>query len=378
MEDKIVKKITIAATALALVASVISVAPAQAADVAAAKARYGDACATTNATASNKGADGSDLICGVETGGTHKGKKIWKYIKFPTIKSLDILMAGGVGGGYDQFGRTIGAALKSEGILTGEPTYRNMSGAGGSTGLASFLNNNSNESGKALVTGFAMIGGVQSVKATVRTSQTVAAARMMAEYEVVVVPASSTIKDMKGLFAAIKKGPKTFPFAGGNLGGIDHYTVAKLYNSQKIATKDLNYLVYSGGAQTAASLLSGTAKAGIAGWGEFASFVEAGKLRVIGISSPTAVAGIPAKTFTSQGFKVTTANWRGIQLPAGTPPAAQELVQRALDVVRASKFWNDYRAEWKWADNFLATTAYGKFIDSEEAAIKKLYTDLGL
>lgn len=372
------KKITVAATALALIASAITVVPAQAAGVAVAQAKYGDACAVKGSTAPNRGADGDDYICGVETGGTYKGQLIWKYPKFPSIRSLDILMPGGVGGGYDQFGRLVGAALKAEGILQSEPTFRNLSGAGGSLGLASFLNNDTGAAGKALVTGFAMIGGVQSAKATVHTSDTVGAARMMAEYEVIVVPADSAIKDMKGLMTAIKKSPKTFPFAGGNLGGIDHYTVAKLYATQKLTTKDLNYVVYSGGSQVVTSLLSGTTKAGISGWGEFASFVEAGKLRVIGITSAKAISGIPAKTVKSQGYNVVSANWRGIQLPKGTSVEGKQLVQRALDVVRASATWKAKASEYKWADNFLASNAYDKFILSEEKAIKQLYTDLGL
>lgn len=70
LEDHVVKKITIAATALALIASTMSAVPATAAPTSAAAAKYGKECATLNSVAKAKGADGSDLVCKKETAGT--------------------------------------------------------------------------------------------------------------------------------------------------------------------------------------------------------------------------------------------------------------------------------------------------------------------
>jgi putative tricarboxylic transport membrane protein len=226
--------------------------------------------------------------------------------------------------------------------------------------------------------GFALVGGVQSTKVSFKNSDTVAAARLMGEYEVVVVPANSPYKTLEDLVKDIKAKKTALPIAGGNLGGIDHYTAVQMYESIGLSIKDLNYIVYSGGAQVTTSLLNGTAKAGISGWGEFQSQVEAGTLRLLGISSAKRVAAIPTKTFTEQGVKMVSVNWRGFMLPKGTSDADRNLVIRALDVARNGDAWKANLKKYVWSNNWLAGTAYDTWLKNEEAKIKKLYTDLGL
>ena len=93
------KKLAVAATALALIATTLTAAPANAAATPAHQAKYGLECAKLKDVAAKKGADGSNLVCKVETAGTYKGKRIWAYPEYPTIKEMDLYMAGGAGGG---------------------------------------------------------------------------------------------------------------------------------------------------------------------------------------------------------------------------------------------------------------------------------------
>ena len=373
------KKIAVIATALALVATSLSVAPASAAGVAAKNARYGLACDTLNQVASKRGADRSNLVCKVETAGTHKGKRIWAYPTFPVVKNMDVYMAGSAGGGYDLFGRELMRSMKAEGTLTNTPTFRNLSGAGGTKGLAAFLYNEYRKPGKAMVAGFAMIGGVASTKVKFKTSDTVPAARMMGEWNVVVVPADSPYKTLADLTADIKAKKTALPIAGGNLGGVDHYTAVLMYEALGLTIKDLNYVVYSGGAEVTAALLNGSSKAGISGYGEFQSQVEAGTLRLLGVSSAsTKVPGISTTSLKSQGVNVVVGNWRGLQLPKGTSTSARNLVIRALDVTRNGATWKKVMKDNLWANNWLAGDSYNNWLKRQETGIAGIYKELGL
>jgi putative tricarboxylic transport membrane protein len=229
-----------------------------------------------------------------------------------------------------------------------------------------------------LVMGFALVGGVQSTKVAFRNSDVVGAARLMGEYEVVVVPADSPYKTLKDLANDMKAKKTALPIAGGNLGGIDHYTAVQMYEALGLTIKDLNYIVYSGGAQVTAALLNGTAKAGISGWAEFSAQVKAGTLRVLGISSAKRVTGIEAPTFTEQGVKVVSLNWRGLMLPKGTSVADRNLVIRALDVARNGNAWKETLKANIWSNNWMAGDMYQNWLVQEEAKIKTLYTELGL
>lgn len=372
------KKIAVLATALALVATTITAAPASAAGVPSKNARYGLTCETTGQVAVRRGADGSNLVCKVETAGSYKGKKIWAYPTFPVVQNMDLLIPGSAGGGYDLFGRELMRSMKAEGTLTNQATFRNVTGAGGTKGLSAFLYNEYRKPGKGLIVGFALVGGVAQTKVKFKTTDTVSTARMMGEWEAVVVPADSPYKTLADLVADIKAKKTALPIAGGNIGGVDHYTAVLMYEAMGLSIDDLNYVVYSGGAEVTAALLNGSSKAGISGVAEFQEQVKAGTLRILGVSSASRVPGIDAPTMKSQGVDVVVGNWRGIHLPKGTSTANRNLVIRALDVTRNGKTWKQVMKDNVWANNWLAGNAYNTWLQRQETTFKKIYEDLGL
>jgi putative tricarboxylic transport membrane protein len=304
---------------------------------------------------------------------------VWSYATDPILENLDILITAGTGGGFDTTGRKLGAALKAEGLIAGEPTYRNITGASQTTGLTSFVNNDAGQAGKALIVGWATVGGVHTAKATVKTSDNVAAARIMGEYQVVVVKKDSKYKTLKNLVDDLKKQKKKLAIAGGSLGTIDHLTTADIFKKIGLKTTDMNYVPYSGGGQTATAVLSDAKiAAGIAGYGEFASFVEAGTMRILGISSDKRIAAIPAKTLTEQGVKVTSVNWRGIVLPKGTAEAGRLKVMQALDTVYGSLTWKKTMLENSWIPSYQFGPAFGNFIKNQERTIPAALKSFGL
>jgi putative tricarboxylic transport membrane protein len=376
LED-LVKKITIAATTLALIASTLSMAPATAAPTPAAGAKYGKECATLKAVARAKGADGSNLVCKKETAGTFKGKQIWAYAQYPVLKSLNFKLGAGPTSGYAGFANDVTAALKAEGLVSGSIANESVIGGSGALALNDFLLKDRGTAGNALVTGFAMVLGIQSNKNAARVSDAVGVARLMAEYEAVVVPASSPWKTMKDLVAAIKADP-TLAVAGGSVGTLDHVTAVQIYKAIGVDSKKLNYVAHSGGGEVITSLLSGATKVGISGWGEFEKFVVSGDLRVLGVTAPVKQAKIPAPTLRDGGVNVVSQNWRGIMLPPGTSKANVNLVIRTMDVMRAGKTWQQLLVDRNWGDNYIVGDTWNRFLKIEEKKVVTLFQQLGL
>ena len=373
------KKLAIAATAVALIASAVTATPATAAGVPAAKATVSTPCTKVNEVAKARGIDGSDLKCLVAKVGGYKGQKVWSYPTLPTIKGLDMVLGSALGGGYHGFGVEVSAALKAEGLVASEPTYSPVIGGSGSAALAKFISTEDGAAGKSMVIGAAMIGGVQANKAPVKVSQTLPLVRMMAEWNVVVVKADSKYKTLGDLIADIKANPKAVAIAGGSLGTADHLTVARIADAIDIDLTKMNYIPYSGGSQVTAAVLNGaTVAAGVSGWAEFKESVTAGKMRVLGVSAPAPVAGIPAKTFTEQGVKAVTQNWRGISLANGTTPAGYAKMLRVMDVLHASKTWKSSLKSMVWTDNFAHSVDFKLFVKEQETYLKGLYGKLGL
>ena len=373
------KKFVIAASAFALIASTITVAPANAAVVSASRATVGAQCAVDKQVAKGKGADGSDLICRAATIGTGKGIRQWLYAEDPILASLDMLVTAGAGGGFDTFGVEVNRALKAEGLVTAEPTKRNISGAGQTLGLTSFYNNDSGKANMAVVVGFASVGGVHVNKGAHKVSQFVPAVSLMRDPVAIVVPKASKYKTLEDLAADMKKtNGKKLAIAGGSLGSIDHFTLATIYTTLGVP-KRMNYVAYSGGGLVAGAILSdATFAAAVSGLDEFAPQIAAGTLRVLGISYDKQIPGVKAETFKEQGVDVVISNWRGIALPANTSKENRDKFIRAISVMRASNTWKAVQTARNYADFWQVGDRFNSFVRGQERSVSAAFTKLGL
>ena len=373
------KKILIGATAFALVVSGITVAPASAASVSAARATVGAQCAATGAVAKGKGADGSDLVCRVATIGTSKGIRQWLYKEDPILANLDMMVTAGAGGGFDTVGVEINRSLKAEGLITGEPTKRNVVGAGQTVGLTSFYVNDSGAANKAVIVGFASVGGVHTNKGKHKVSQLVPAASLTQDPIAIVVKANSKYKNLGQLVADMKKTTgKKLPIAGGSLGSADHFLMATIYEKLGVP-KRMNYIAYAGGGGVVGGILS-DAKfvAAVSGYDEFAGQIAAGTVRVLGISYGKRAPGIQAKTFKEQGLDVVFSNWRGVALPAGTSKANRDKFIRAISVMRASNTWKAVQTARDYTDFFQVGDRFKSYVRGQERSVSAAFTRLGL
>jgi putative tricarboxylic transport membrane protein len=374
-----VKKITFASVAaLALLASTITITPANANAVPASKATVGAQCAVDGAKAAKKGADGTDLVCRVATIGTSKGVRQWLYAADPILSELDMLITSGPGG-FDTFGTEVNRALRAEGLVAAEPTKRNIPGGSQTLGLTSFFNNDSGKANKAVVVGFASVGGVHTAKGTVKVSQLVPAAALMRDPVAIAVRADSKYKTLKQLTDDMKKKTgKKLAIAGGSTGTVDHFVIATIYGKLKAADR-MNYVPYAGGGGVVGGLLSdANFAAAVSGYDEFAPQIKAKTVRVLGISFPDKVASIPAKTFRQQGLDVAVENWRGIALPTGTSKANRDKFIRAVSVMRASNSWKAVQTSRNYTDFFVVGDGFNSFVKRQESLVSAAFTRLGL
>ena len=369
------KKIVIAASAIALLASGVTAVPANAAAVSASRATVGAECAVNASVAKGKGAEGSDLVCRTATIGTSKGVRQWLYAEDPILTSLDMLITTGPGG-FDTFGTEVNNALKAEGLVSLFPTKRNISGAGQTVGLTSFYNNDTGKPNKAVVIGWASIGGVHVNKGPVKVSQLVPAAGLTQDPIALVVRSDSKYKKLSDLTKDMKS--KKIAIAGGSTGTQDQFMIASMYKELG-AIKNMNYIAYAGGGGALGGILSdATFAAAVSGYDEFAAQIEAGKLRVLGISFSKRVPGINAKTLSEQGMNVIVANWRGLALPAETSKENRDKFIRAISVMRASTSWKAVSTNRNYIDAFIAGDRFTSWVKGQERAVSAAFTKLGL
>jgi putative tricarboxylic transport membrane protein len=353
--------------------------PAQAAIKPADKATVGDDCtaaaAKTNKVAKGRGVDGSDLVCMVVPTGSYKGDTKWWYKDVKPLKNIDWTIPANPGG-YSLTADAITNSLKAEGLLTATSSVFKP-GAGGATGLAAFQEIKGKPDA-AIVTGIAMTGGLYSNKSPLNLLDSTPIAKILREYEGIVVPANSKYRTLKQLMDDLVAKPNAVAIAGGNKGGVDHQTIGLLAQTAGIDPTKLNYVVYSGGPEVITSVLSNATQVGISGALDFAPFVASGKMRYLGVSSAKPLSGIKAKTFVSQGYDLVYGNWRGIMAPADLSKADYLNFIKVIDIMHISPAWKEELTKNKWDNEFAAGAAFKKFLEKHIPEINKVMKGLGI
>jgi len=376
--ERFMKKVARIGAALAVAALLASSAGvSQAAIKPAAKATIGDDCtsASVGKTAAGRGVDGTDLTCMVVPTGSYKGTNKWWYKDVKALKNIDWTVPANPGG-YSLTSNAISDTLKAEGLLS-EYTSTFKPGAGGSVGLGAFQEIKGKPEA-ALVVGIALTGGMYSNKSPLNLLSSTPIAKVLREYDAIVVPASSKYRTLNQLMDDLKAKPNGVAIAGGSKGGIDHQVIGLLAQKAGIDPTKLNYVVFSGGPEVITSVLSNSTQVGISGSSEFAAFVASGKLRVLGVSSAKSLTGFKGKTFVSQGYDLVYGNWRGIMAPADISAADRLNFIKVIDIMHISPSWKTQLVKNNWDNEFAAGSAFKAFLEKHIPEINAVMKGLGI
>ncbi len=368
------KKKVIALCAVAIAASLMAAPSANAGAKPASKANAGDECLRAGVKAAGRGVNGSDLTCTKVAAGSFAGTLRWWYPEMKPYGSLEWVSASSIGGGYGTTAIAVGDAMKKEGLLKDYTvTYRSNA----PLGLGYFYDQKARKD-LLIITGFAMPGGLATNGSKLSITTATPIAGIMREAEAFVVPTSSKYKTINDLLADIKANPKTVAIGGGNYGGVDHVTVATLAATVGVKATDLNYIPYSGAGPLVPDVIGGRVAVGVAGTSEFASYVAAGKMRVLAVTSPKPLKAMKGKTLVQQGVDLTFGNWRGILAPADLPAADLLNTLKVMDAFHSTPSWKETLVAKSWIDEYRAGDAFSKWIKAENTAIINVLTDFKL
>lgn len=147
---------------------------------------------------------------------------------------------------------------------------------------------------------------------------------------VLIVPASSTLRSVQDLLAQARTSPGKLAVGTAGIGSTQHFSLELLKST---TGTDMVHIPYKGGALALTDVLGGQVPAAITGLPTALQAIRAGKVRALAITAgerskhlpdlPTLIeSGVP-------GYEVTT--WTGFCAPAGTPRA---VVDKANDDIR--------------------------------------------
>ena len=295
-------------------------------------------------------------------------------------RDLRIMAPADPGGGWDTTARVMSQAMtQSKAVDKGIEVY-NVPGAGGTIGLSQLSSKQAGKSNQLMVMGLVMMGAIETNKSPVDLSKTTPIAALTTEPEAIFVRADSKYKTLQDLLDDMKANPSKSSFGGGSAGGTDQILLGLVAKAAGVDPSKPKYVAYSGGGEALQSILSGSVDAGISGVSEFTDQVEAGKMRVLAVSSADGVevAGKPVKSISEQGLDVEITNWRGVVGPPDIKPAERDAAIEALQKMHDSSEWQAAMKQNDWADFFKTGDDFQSYIDSENERVKGILGEIGL
>ena len=293
------------------------------------------------------------------------------------LDNVKFMIGANPGGGFDQTGRGLGKAMIEAGAAK-SVQFENKGGAGGTIGLAQFVNAAKGDGNAMIVTGAVMVGAIVQNKPPMTLAQATPIARLFYEYNVFVVPAASPVKTMKDVIEMLKKDPGSVKWGGGSRGSVDHISVAQIAKDAGVDPTKINYVPFQGGGEASAAILGGHVTVGTSGWNEMAQFVKSGKMRAIAVTSGTRLPGESVPTLKEQGINVEIGNWRGVYGAAGITDAQKKAQIDAVVAATKQKSWNDSLASNDWFPAVLTGDEFSKFVDAEHKRIEESMRAVGL
>jgi putative tricarboxylic transport membrane protein len=289
--------------------------------------------------------------------------------------SLKMMIPANPGGGWDQTGRNLAAAMQSAKLVSGVQ-FDNKGGAAGTIGLAQFVNSAKGDPNAVMIGGMVMVGGIILNKSPVNLSQVTPIARLTSEWEVIVVPANSPHKSMGDLVKAFKADPGKVSWGGGSAGGTDHILIGLIAKEVGVDPAKINYVPFKGGGEAIAAILGGHVTAGVSGLGEFAEQIKAGKMRALAQSSPKKLDGIPS--LKEQNINVELGNWRGIFGGPGLTPQQRDALVKLVRSATETPAWKQTLEKLGWEGWYLGGEDYAKFLREDEKRVGAIIGSLGL
>jgi putative tricarboxylic transport membrane protein len=247
--------------------------------------------------------------------------------------NIEFVVGAGPGGENDRIARAIQRALGKEGFVE-SMTVLNRPGAGQVIAMGYLAKKVGDPNTIGLASG-SFINAIARTGSTLHTQFT-PLIKLFDAYNGYFASANSPIRSMVDVRDRLKENPRGVSFGiPVGLGSPLHVSVANLAKSVGAMPSNVVAVIYNSGSDVSAQVAGGHVDVGVTSLGSVMPLVQAGKLRMLGITAPGRQAGELAQypTLREQGMDIVAANPYTVLVPNGLTRAQIDFWMKALDTV---------------------------------------------
>jgi putative tricarboxylic transport membrane protein len=102
------------------------------------------------------------------------------------------------------------------------------------------------------------------------------------------------------------------------------------------------------------------------------TYIAAGKMRAIGVTSQKRLPGVPVPTMKEQGYDVVIGNWRGVYGAPGISAEQRDALSRMIVEATRTKAWAEAMQANKWTPALMTGKDFDEFVDYEFSALRAI------
>lgn len=307
------------------------------------------------------------------------GSSTGDYPKKPFI----VTAPSGAGGGWDKTARSLTKVLTETKLIEQTMTVDNKPGGGGTVFLAEYVAKDNEDPYKLFVSSPPIL--INNLKKEGNSpfgyKDVTPLAQMTKDYGAIAVPANSKFTDLQSLIDAIKADPASVTLAGGSApGSMDHLISVLPAFKSGVDPRTVKYLSYDGGGEAIAALLGNNADAIGTDISSLGSYLKAGKIKILAVTSSERLGGdfADVPTLKELGLDAEFTIWRGVFGPKGLTEEQLAFWDKTLKGLSENEAWQKELVANDWASEYRNAADFKAFLEEQERDVQELLTALGM
>lgn len=307
---------------------------------------------------------------------THAPAQQWK----PT-QNVEIITGAGPGSSQDRAARSIQNILQTKRFVPVTAAVLNKAGGGNALALA-YMQQRPADGHYLLTTSTTILTNHIIGRSQTSYLDVTPIAMLYDDYNVFTVRPDSPISSGRDLLERLRKDPASVSIGyATSVGNSQHVAAAMAGKGAGVDMKRLKTIVFNASSEAKVAAMGGHIDVIVTPGATVAPDIEAGKMRVLAVTSPQRMGGVYANAPTWKELGIATpffGGWGAVLGHRDLKPSQAAYWESALQALTATEEWKAYLRTHYLTDVYMSGAETRKFFERQAHEFKAVLTELGV
>lgn len=302
------------------------------------------------------------------------------YAQWKPPKAVEFVAMSGPGGANDVIARALQRHLTQQKLVSVPVNVSNRPGAGGVIAW-NYLNQQAGDGSFLSVSPINLLTEHIAGASPITYTDVTPIAQLFNEYVVFSVRPDAALKTGRDLVQRLRADPASLSFAvAAALGGANHIATSLAMKAAGADVKRLKFVVFNAGPQTTTAVMGGHVDIAVTPVSGVVPHLEAGRVRVLAVSSAQRQGGLFASvpTWREQGVDTVFSSWRGVIGPRGMSAEQIAFWEETFAKIVRTEDWKQELAKNYWEAAFMGSAETSRFLKAQYEQYRAVMTEIGL